>query len=123
MDLVALNQEGSWRGMWVLVLANTHAVDPITRALRREGDRTLAANSAHEAWDILAHSTQPITGAVVGLDRASGKGLELARDLREDYPHLNVVLLSHDPAPVDDTEFPLLVVPFSPDDVRAVLAV
>ena len=107
--------------MWVLVLANTQAIDPITRALRRKGDRTLPANSLHEAWHILAHSPRPITGAVVGRDLRPGNGLELARDLQEDYPHLNVVLLS-DESFSEDTEFPVLVEPFSLDDVRAVLA-
>ena len=94
--------------MWVLVLADTHALDPITRALRRKGDRTLAATSPHEAWHILAHARQPITGAVVGLDVGPGNGLDLARDLQEDYPNLNVVLLSRSP-PVGPSWCPVIV--------------
>ena len=107
--------------MWVLVVASTYAVDPITRALRRKGDRTLAVNSPHEVWHILAHSTCPITSVVVGMDQFPGSVLELVRDLQEDYPGLNVVLLSRDPMLEGDTEFPVLVEPFSHDDVRTVL--
>jgi ActR/RegA family two-component response regulator len=114
-------QEGVRRGMLVVVVASTDAVDPITRSLRRKEDRTLAVTSPHEVWHLLAHSTRPVTSVVVGMDQAPGRGLELVRDLQEDYPGLNVVLLSRYSVVAEDTEFPVLVEPFSHDDVRTVL--
>jgi CheY-like chemotaxis protein len=98
------------------------AQEQVGRALRRRGDRVVAVRTPQEAWHLLAYAAQRVSAVMVSMNLERGSGLELARDLREDYPDLNVVLLTAEPTPDDDTEFPLLVEPFSHDDVRSVLA-
>jgi CheY-like chemotaxis protein len=108
--------------MWLLAVGSDRSQEQVGQALRRRGDRLLAVQTSHEAWHLLAYAARRVSAVLVSMHLERHSGLELARDLREDYPGLNVVLLTSEPAPIEDTEFPLLVEPFSLDDVRSVLA-
>jgi ActR/RegA family two-component response regulator len=108
--------------MWLLAVGSELSQEQVGQALRRRGDRVLAVHTAHEAWHLLACVERHVSTVMISMHLERESGLGLARDLREDYPDLNVVLLTSEPAPVEDTEFPLLVEPFSLDDVRSVLA-
>jgi hypothetical protein len=102
-----------------LVVVSQHNMPALGLALRRKGDRAWTVNSAHEAWHLLAHSARRVTGLVVSLQAGGEEGLNLARDVQEDYPDLRIAVVA--PGHHDDLEFPLLVEPFTSEDVRSVL--
>ena len=105
--------------MWLLAVCNEQSQKHLGTALRRRGDRTLVARTVHEAWHLLAYASRRFRGVLVSMQLEPGSGLELARDLREDYPDLRIVLTTR--SGEEDVEFPLLVEPFSAEEIRSVL--
>jgi CheY-like chemotaxis protein len=116
---MSMRKPARGREMWLLAVSNDQSHEHVGKALRRSGDRTLAVSTAHEAWHLLAHAARHVSGVMVSMHLEPGSGLELARDLREDYPGLRIVLTSR--SGEEDVEFPLLVEPFSEEEIRSAL--
>jgi len=93
------------------------------RALEQFGYRVLAAESAAEATALAAERGADIALLVSDVMMPGQRGTGLARELKNDWPHLAILLMSGYPAEPGET--PRLAKPFTTDElghaVRAVL--
>ena len=129
----APDQDRTGRGMstvGVMVVDDDDRVRWLTaRMLREEGFQVIEARSAQHAWERLAESDD-VRVVLTDIAMPGGSGLELAERIAAERSSLGIILMSgYDrvfPKLVSaDARFPLLVKPFTPDqlvhEIRTVL--
>jgi DNA-binding NtrC family response regulator len=95
--------------------------DMVGKALRRAGDRAFSAHSVAEARLVLALAGNSIERVLVSLSQPDGEGLNLAREITEQFPAIRVIVTSG-MAPPENLEFPMLLKPFSIESLWIAMA-
>jgi DNA-binding response OmpR family regulator len=107
------------RGSTIVIVEESAAVQELVeQALRESGDRVLVTQNALEVLDVA--SRLRIDLLVIDLDSQPG----LVEEVRESQPNLRVLYVSDsvDEQSAGPDHSPLLLTPFSLDDLRAAIA-
>jgi DNA-binding response OmpR family regulator len=107
------------RGSTIVIVEESAAVQELVeQALRESGDRVLVTQNGLEVLDVA--SRLRIDLLIIDIDSQPG----LVEEVRESQPGLRVLYLSDsaDEQPVDAQRSPLLLTPFSLDELRTAIA-
>jgi DNA-binding response OmpR family regulator len=107
------------RGSTIVIVEESAAVQELVeQALRESGDRVLVTQNALEVLDVA--SRLRIDLLIIDIDSQPG----LVEEVRESQPGLRVLYLSDstDEQPADAQRSPLLLTPFSLEELRTAIA-